>query len=362
MRPKSKRFLLKVLPFGLISMLSSMVYGLLEKGILGDALIYPATGNPYKFNLALPMVLTLITGTLIGTFELLVLSKWFQKNSFLSKILLKTTINVALISFYLLAITIIGNAYELEASIFDKEVWYNATRFFTSFAFFTIQLYIAVGLAIAIFYTEVSDNIGQEDLISLFTGKYHRPTEEDRIFMFLDMRSSTTIAEKLGHVRYFDMLKQYYADMSDAIIEHGGEVYQYVGDEVVVTWKLKNGLRHNNCLRCFFAMKDALKNRTDEYVSEFGLAPTFKAGLHLGRVTTGEIGVIKKAIAFSGDVLNTTARIQSLCNEYGVDLLASKQMIDALNLGEEFNEQELGERELRGRKELIKICTVAVQR
>ena len=73
--------------------------------------------------------------------------------------------------------------------------------------------------------------------------------------MFLDMKSSTTIAESLGHVKYFEMLKEYYSDLSDPIIKYSGEIYQYVGDEIVVSWKLKNGLQNNNCIQCFFAMK-----------------------------------------------------------------------------------------------------------
>jgi hypothetical protein len=32
-------------------------------------------------------------------------------------------------------------------------------------------------------------------------------------FMLLDMKSSTTIAKSLGHVRYFEMLKEYYSDV-----------------------------------------------------------------------------------------------------------------------------------------------------
>ncbi len=146
------------------------------------------------------------------------------------------------------------------------------------------------------------------------------------------MKSSTTIAENLGHVKYFEMLRAYYSDLSDPIIKYTGEIYQYVGDELVVSWKLKNGLQDNNCIECFFAMKAAIRKQTEKYNEKFGLLPEFKAGFHVGKVTTGEIGVIKKEIIFTGDVLNTAARIQGLCNLFEVDILISADLKKMLKL------------------------------
>lgn len=217
---------------------------------------------------------------------------------------------------------------------------------------------MAAVIVVAQFYTEVSENIGQGVLNNFFTGKYHRPIEEERIYMFLDMRASTTIAENLGHVRYFEMLKEYYFDLSEPIIRYSGEIYQYVGDEIVVTWTLRNGLQNYNCIQCFFAMKEAIKSNSKKYTEKFGLLPDFKAGLHLGKVTTGEIGVIKKEIIFTGDVLNTTARIQGLCNTYKVDILVSGDLVKELDLPFQFKITALGKNELRGRDEKIELFTI----
>ena len=112
-------------------------------------------------------------------------------------------------------------------------------------------------------------------------------------------------------------------------------------------------------------MKAAIKKQTRKYNEKFGILPEFKAGLHLGKVTTGEIGVIKKDIIFTGDVLNTTARIQGLCNSYKVDILISGQLMEKVDLPSQFLRKEsfgqikaLGENELRGRDEKIKLFTI----
>ena len=61
---------------------------------------------------------------------------------------------------------------------------------------------------VTLFVSEVSDNLGQGILLNFLIGRYHRPREEERIFMFLDLRSSTTIAEKLGEEKYFNFIRQ----------------------------------------------------------------------------------------------------------------------------------------------------------
>jgi adenylate cyclase len=176
--------------------------------------------------------------------------------------------------------------------------------------------------------------------------------------MFLDMKSSTKFAEQLGHVRYFELLREYYSDLSNAIINNLGEVYQYIGDEVVITWRFNKGLMHNHCLKCFFAMKRDLEKRTAFYQRHFGVVPTFKAGMHIGKVTVGEIGALKKEIFFTGDVLNVTSRIQGLCNEYHSDLLLSADLANQLNEADEFKFTSLGQKTLKGRSVPLELVRV----
>lgn len=356
---KTRRNVYRILPFGIIWVVFSIVYTLLEKGILGKLVSYPSTGNPYNFQrtIFITPVSALITGLLIGTIEILYFNKLFSQKSFTQKIVLKSAIYVAIIVSFLLIVTMVANAVELRTSIISRQVWEYAWAFISNYAFLSVGLYMAAVIVVSQFYTEVSENIGLGVLNNFFTGRYHFPTEEARIFMFLDMKSSTTIAERLGHIMYFEMLREYYSDLTDSIVNYSGEIYQYVGDEIIVSWTIKNGLQNNNCIQCFFAMKAAITKQATRYNEKFGVVPEFKAGFHFGKVTTGEIGVIKKEIIFTGDVLNTTARIQSLCNAYKVDILISEDLMKKLNPDLLFQIKALGENELRGRDERIGLFT-----
>ena len=355
---KFKRYIIKILPFGLVPMVFSIVYSFLEKGILGDFSFYPSTGNPYTFNFFYPAIISLVVGLGIGFLEVSYLNKVFNKESFLTKLLAKTSIYFGIILLAILIISSLSTAIELKLSPFDNAVQGNISRLFSSFAVWSILLYFTVGLAICLFYSEVSDNIGQYVVLNFLTGKYHRPIEEERIFMFLDMKSSTSIAEKLGHIRYFGLLNEYYADLSDPIVQYGGEIYQYVGDEIVLTWKLRGNVDDKNCIACFFKMQKSLSDKSAKYAAKYEVVPTFKAAIHVGKVTTGEIGKIKKDIVFTGDVLNTTARIQGLCNDYKVQLLLSEYALKKLQLNSSHSSVELGETTLRGKNEKIALYTL----
>ena len=359
---KVKRNLLRIIPFGIIWLIFGLVFFCLELGFLGDSPITPSTGDTYDPELSfyvMACIVSPIFGLIIGAVEILFLSRFFKNNGLATKILLKIGVYIfVFLIFNFIAGAIIYTS-QFNTNIFDQRVWSQTFKLFSNFALWSGWIYASLILTVCLFYSEISDNIGHGVLVNFFTGKYHFPTQEERIFMFLDMKSSTTIAEQLGHVKYFQLLKQFYSDFTDAIISHSGEVYQYVGDEVVISWPTKSGLKNNNCISCFFAMKEVLLNNADLYKKEYGVVPTFKAGLHMGSVTTGEIGDLKKEIIFTGDSLNTTARIQSLCNDFGVDLLLSDVLLQKLDLGESLKITSLGNKELRGREQSVGLFAIA---
>lgn len=358
--PKLKRNSFRILPFGILWFLAGLVYTLVEKGILGNMDYYPATENPYNFinNLWSTPLFSLLLGLLIGAFEIRFLSGLFKQGSLTLKIVAKTAIYLVIMFLFLFTISLINNAIETKSGLFSAPVMDNVMGFVNSFAFWSVQIYIGVIIVFSLFINEMSDNLGSQVVFNFLTGKYHTPKQEERIFMFLDMKSSTSIAERLGHIRYFNLLKEYYQDLSPSILQCGGEVYQYIGDEIVVTWKTAKGLQDTSCIRCFFSMKQALQLQAGKYRSKYAQVPEFKAGFHVGEVTTGELGVIKKDIVFTGDALNTTARIQSLCNHYGQDLLLSGDLLKLLDLGPEYRVRDLGSQNLRGRDQPVSLFTI----
>lgn len=220
---------------------------------------------------------------------------------------------------------------------------------------YTVNIYALVMLFLIAFVRQVNRMLGQNALLNFITGKYHHPVEENRVFMFLDLKTSTSIAEHLGHKRYHQFLNDFFYDITPAIVESKGEIYQYVGDEVVVTWTKERGLRDANCINCYFRIAAAIAKVSDKYESKFGFVPTFKAGFHYGAVITGLIGDIKRDIVFHGDTVNTASRIRSECTVVNRDLLLSQHLLERLSISSYLTPESMGKIRLRGKEEEIEL-------
>ncbi len=203
--------------------------------------------------------------------------------------------------------------------------------------------------AVMAFFVQISRMVGQDVLMKFIRGRYRRPTEEDRVFMFLDLKGSTTIAERLGPT-YYQLLDDFFHDISHPVMMARAEIYQYVGDEVVLTWDIGRGLQDANCIRVYTLIDDAVAARAEEYRRKYGVVPEYKAGVHCGRVVSAQIGDIKREIVYNGDVVNTTSRIQEQCGELGVDLVVSGDLMQRLDLPDMYAADDLGPTELKGKE------------
>jgi class 3 adenylate cyclase len=170
-------------------------------------------------------------------------------------------------------------------------------------------------------------------LLNVILGRYRHPTREDRVMMFLDLTGSTSLAEALGEVRMQDLLTRFFFDIDEPIVAHGGEVHAYVGDEVIVSWPFTAQVSEGRCLDCFFAVEDRIEGSADTYRREFGSVPRFRAALHAGPVVISECGNSRRQIAYFGDTMSVTARLQEHCKAVGQTLLVSADLLRRVRPG-----------------------------
>jgi adenylate cyclase len=199
------------------------------------------------------------------------------------------------------------------------------------------------------FMVDVNTLLGQNVLLNFITGRYYAPRLESRVFLFIDMEGSTGLAERLGPLAFHRLLNRFVLDLTQPIVAARGEIHRYIGDELIATWTLEEGIADGRCVAACFAAIDQLAKRAPDYRREFGAAVTVRAGLHCGPVVTGEMGTVRREIVFLGDTVNTAARIQELCRETGDRVLASADLIDRLELPSGIAKRSLGDLRLRGK-------------
>lgn len=275
------------------------------------------------------------------------LSGWFFKALLLLLIALVLTIVIFFLHFLVI------KGFGLNETI--TQFW---NYFFYTGIVADSLLYWLVMLLAAQIIVEIDQKYSPGVFWEILTGKYLRPRNEKRIIMFLDLKDSTPIAEQLGHEKYFLFIRDFIYYVSRAILENHGMLYQYVGDEVVVTWPYtkKNILKSINTV---IESRREIQKHSDYFRREYGLAPEFRVGLHAGDVTIGEVGLIKKDIAISGEAMNIAARIRSACNELNQKFVVSREYFDT-GILKSWQGENLGEVSLKGVDESVQLYALKI--
>jgi adenylate cyclase len=301
------------------------------------------------------LLTAIIFGALFAIINTLTDTSRMRKRSFGAIIVIRSALYLTAFLFAGFIIYLIYNSF----NIITEKQWQETFQYFTPIYTLSIITYFIVAILFINFILQVNRKFGPGNLFNLILGRYSNPQNEHHIFMFMDLKGSTAIAEKLGHNEYSKLMQSCFHDLTDIVIKYRASIYQYVGDEVVLCWDMRNGLKNLNCIKTYFAFEKKLRSREDFYRKKFDLFPFFKCGIDCGEVTVAEIGDIKREIAYHGDVLNTAARIEKLCTPQNKKMLISeyleKKLSNDLN---GFSKEFIGEFELRGKMEKLKIYSV----
>ena len=152
------------------------------------------------------------------------------------------------------------------------------------------------------------------------------------VVWFSDLRGSTRLSDTMDPDSYLALLRQYYECTAQPVIDHGGEILNFIGDGVLAIFPIEAGCPLAASASAERAVEDALAaQREAERQGTPGGAPLrFGIGLDIGKVKFGNIGVPAR-LAFSGigKVVNTVQRIETKTKKLGIPVLASAEFAEA---------------------------------
>lgn len=281
----------------------------------------------------------------------------FKNVSRIKNVLYKTLILIAC-SFLLNFFNVFATFLVIENRGFTDSLTEYWTR--TSEKFWLLNgvpLWLMIFLATQLLI-EVNEKYSPGVYADILTGRYIEPQEESRIVMFLDLKDSTPIAETLGHKLYFSFIRDFIFQVSVALIDNNARIYQYVGDEIVTSWPLS---RENAtaCVKALLQARRQLQQESEVFRRKYGIVPDFRAGIHAGTVMVGEIGVIKKDLAMSGDTMNTAARIRSSCSDLGHRYMASGDFMELTDL-KDWQSNSFGSIDLKGKSSAVMLYSLKI--
>ena len=320
---------------------------------------------------ALPLWLSVLralaTGLLVGLpaawLETVILAWTDRRYGVGTSLLIRTTVYAAVVVAATVGLVYATNEVvygRVPESLFGEKTF---VEFVTDRSFLSLLVLLLLASFIVNLSVQLRRVLGPRTLLTLVVGRYRRPVREERAFLFLDLTDSTRIAEDLGPLRFTDFKNDFFVDVAEAVLETRGRIFQYVGDEAVVTWPLDDAVSRGGPLLCFFLVEDLVARRRKHYEKRYGFVPRFKAGVHGGEVVTAEIGDIRRDIVHSGDVVNTTARIEGQCRPIGRRLLASASLVERMRAGRPemdrvFQFERVGAIELRGKTDAVGLVSV----
>lgn len=220
-------------------------------------------------------------------------------------------------------------------------------------------LYSLAIIIVFVFVSRIRDLLGADVFRNLMLGRYHRPISEERVFLFIDIAGSTAYAERHGDLRAQQFIAAVFESMADPIRRHRGVIDDYIGDLAIISWPLQPGANPVRCLDCLIDIQRTVSAAAADWQRRFGQVPQFRAALHGGSVVTAEIGVDRHKIAYFGDVMNTTARLEALSRSLDEPVLISDDLLGRLaSLPAPLTPRSLGSHAIRGRGQALAISAL----
>ena len=172
-------------------------------------------------------------GTCLGIADYYLDIRFFRRMPLGKIILLKTLISLLFLTLlfgflrFVLFGLIIAPTLKANVVALTEATW--------KYLFLFCLIFYFVMTVIITFINQVNNKYGPGVLLPILMGKYRNRVEEERIFMFMDLKSSTSIAESLGHIKYSSFILDAFMDINQVLYPYNAQVYQYVGDEIVLT-------------------------------------------------------------------------------------------------------------------------------
>jgi len=155
--------------------------------------------------------------------------------------------------------------------------------------------------------------------------------KKEVIILFSDIRSFTSISERLPPETIFRLLNLHFTNLTANISKHGGHVDKFIGDAIMAVFGLFDDdpldLHARRALDACLEIRAGMESFNISAKEEKSQALRIGMGLHAGEVLAGQIGSKNRhEYTIIGDPVNVAARIESACKEFEVDLLVSDEV------------------------------------
>lgn len=322
-------------------------------------LIYPIFSDGFRsiYPFINGLIIGILIAALIGFFEFIVFGGRFKKRPFAQIFFARVVLYSLAIFCIVMFVFIIYRMLHFDLNFYSVLHSEEFLEFTSSRDFKAVWAYVLGIVALTNFVMQINKKMGQGVLWGFVSGRYYHPREVERVIMFISIQEAKTMIAQMGRLKYHKYLKEILFDVTDHILFRKAVIYEYVDNEMVLLWKRKPGLENANCIRVFFDIKNKIESEKINYFEHYQAIPKIQAASHIGKVIQGEIGDIKSEIRYSGDAMNTAARILGQTSPEN-EFLVSQRLMELINLPIIYQAEDIGTVSLKGKQRPLNLQNI----
>ena len=193
------------------------------------------------------------------------------------------------------------------------------------------------------------DILGKDSITQLKLGD---STTAKMTILFADIRSYTTLSEKMSPEDNFKFINAFLGRIGPVIEKHGGFINQYLGDGVMALF-IQN---HEACLNAAIEMQQTIKRHNEKRQSKGRIPIKMGVGLNTGQLMLGIIGDPKRYdSSVISDAVNTASRMEGLTKFFGASIILSEFTLSELTEPKTYQTRYLGQVQVKGKQQALKI-------
>lgn len=189
--------------------------------------------------------------------------------------------------------------------------------------------------------------LGRDSIVDVKLGDQ---VQQRMTVLFADIRSFTSLSERMTPKENFEFLNQLLSEIGPLIREHQGFIDKYIGDAIMALFP--RGA--DDAVQAALAMLAKLEQFNLSH--EFETPIKMGIGLHTGSLILGTVGEVERMeTTVISDAVNTAARLEGLTKQYQVDLLISKATLNDLTDAAAYQHRFLDKVRVKGRQKPVEI-------